>query len=228
MHFMPEDEGYMEKLWPDGYKDVIKSLLREVIVSELNSNETFKNAYEQQYVNIDQFPDFDGFLGRITDMLVIGAEKGGDEIFDDIVTAFLYEFPLPEPRILANYFMLSELPEKVDRELSRLVIDEYKEDEVYIHAFEVGYWYLYENYEQFLAETAKLAVTGVVNGIDNMLSAIYRAFAAGGPLPPARRNPKRIKNWFVPKGSKMRDIPLSRRSRIRRQKEKNAENSDLR
>ena len=37
MHFMPEDEGYEEKLWPDGYKSVIKSELREVIASELCS-----------------------------------------------------------------------------------------------------------------------------------------------------------------------------------------------
>jgi len=217
MHFMPEDEGYEEKLWPDGYKTVITSRLREVIAAELRADETLKHAYELQYADKKRFPDFNRFMDRITDMLVIGAEKGGDEVFDDIITAFLNEFLLPEPRIYARYLMLSNLPEKIKKELMRLVVDEYREDEVFMHAYKVGYRNLYENYEQFLIETAELAVAGVVNGIDIMLTAIYRAFANHGPLPPARRNPKRIKNWFVPKGSKIRDVPLSRRSRVKKQ-----------
>lgn len=86
MHFMPEDEGYEEKLWPDGYKAVIKSELREVICTELSKENTLRNAQEKNYKN--RFPDLDRFTERIADMLVIGAEKGGDEAFEDIVTAF--------------------------------------------------------------------------------------------------------------------------------------------
>lgn len=227
MHFMPEDEGYEEKLWPDIYKTVIKSELREVIASELCSLDTMQNVYEQHYA--DKFPDLDRFMERITDMLVIGAEKGGDGAFDDIVTAFLYEFPLPVPRIYSRYLLLPNLPEEVNRRLIRQVIDEYREDEVFIHAFKVGYWDLYEDYEQFLTQTARLAAVGVVNGIDDMLTGILRAFAGAGPLPPARRNAKRVKNWFVPKGSKIRDVPLSRRAKQKRRRENNdAENSGVR
>ena len=227
MHFMPEDEGYEEKLWPDGYKTVIKSRLREVIASELRSLDTMQNVYKLQYT--DKFPNLDWFMERITDMLVIGAEKGGDEAFDDIVTAFLYEFPLPEPRIYTRYLLLPNLPGSVNRQLMQQVIEEYKEDEVFIHAFKVGYWDLYEDFEQFLIETARLAAVGVVNGMDDMLTDIFRAFAAAGPLPPARRNAKRVKNWFVPKGSKIRDVPLSRRAKQKRRRENSdAENSGLR
>ncbi|MBW1787979.1 MAG: hypothetical protein JRK53_15360 [Deltaproteobacteria bacterium] len=227
MHFMPEDEGYEEKLWPDGYKAVIKNRLRAVIASELRSEDTLQNVYEQQYA--DQFPDLDRFIERITEMLVVGAEKGGDEAFDDIVTAFLYEYPLPEPRVYARYLLLPKLPEEVSRQLMQQVIDEYRQDEVFIHAFQVGYGDLYENFEQFLNESARLAAVRVVNGMDDMLTAIYRAFATGGPLPPARRNAKRVKNWFVPKGSQIRDVPLSRRAKQKRRRENSdAENSDLR
>jgi hypothetical protein len=227
MHFMPEDEGYEEKLWPDGYKAVIRTQLRMVIVSGLRAEETLQNIYKQQYA--DRFPDLDRFMDRITEMLVVGAEKGGDEVFDDIVTAFLYESPLPEMRVYARYLFLPELPGEVRRQLMRQVIDEYRQDEVFIHAFKVGYFDLYENYEQFLNAAAGLAAMGVVNGLDDMLTAIYRAFAAGGPLPPARRNAKRVKNWFVPKGSRKRDIPLSRRARQKRLRENSdAENSGLR
>ncbi len=227
MHFMPEDEGYEEKLWPDGYKAVIKSRLREVITTELRAGDTLINVYKQQYT--DKYGALDRFMERITEMLVIGAEKGGDEAFDNIVTAFLYEFPLPEPRVYARYLLLSKLPEEMDRQVMQQVIDEYREDEVFIHAFKVGYWDLYEDFEQFLIETARLAAVGVINGMDDMLTAIYRAFATGGPLPPARRNAKRVKNWFVPKGSKIRDVPLSRRTKQKRQRENSdAENSDLR
>jgi hypothetical protein len=227
MHFMPEDEGYAEKLWPDGYKAVIKSRLREVIAAALRAEDTLQNVYAQQYA--DRFPDMDRFKERIIEMLVIGAEKGGDEAFDDMVTAFLYELPLPEPRVYARYLLLPRLPEDISRQLMQQVIDEYGQDEVFIHAFQVGYRDLYENFEQFLNASAKLAAVGTVNGMDDMLTAIYRAFATGGPLPPARRNPKRVKNWFVPKGSKIRDVPLTRRAkRKRRQANHNAKNSDLR
>lgn len=227
MHFMPEDEGYEEKLWPDGYKAVIKSQLRTVITSELRSEGTLEKVYEQQYA--DRFPNLEGFMERIIEMLVIGAEKGGDEVFDGIVTAFLYEFLLPEPRVYARYLLLSKLPEEASRQLIQQVTDEYRQDEVFIHAFRVGYWDLYESFEQFLIESARLVAVGVVNGMDDMLAAIYRAFATGSPLPPARRNAKRVKNWFVPKGSKIRDVPLSRRAKQRRRRENSdAENSGLR
>ncbi|MEE8398371.1 MAG: hypothetical protein V3S89_05155 [Desulfobacterales bacterium] len=210
---MPEDEGYEEKLWPDGYKAVFTPRLREVIAVELRSLGTIGNVYEQQYGDV--FPDIDRFMDRIIEMLVIGAEKGGDAAFDDIVTAFLYEFPLPKPRIYARYLLLPKLPDGVKRKLMQRVIEEYREDEVFTHAFNVGYWDLYDDFEQFLIETAELAAAGVVNGMDDMLGGIFRAFAATGPLPPARRNAKRVKNWFVPKGSKIRDVPLSRRAKQR-------------
>ncbi len=214
MHFMPEDEGYEEKLWPDGYKAVIKKDLREMIASELHAEDTLKHVYDPRYeAYADRFPDLERFIEHVTEMMVVGAEKGGDQALDDIVNVFLYEFPLPEPRVYARYLLFSELPETVSGPLKRLLIDEYGQDEVFIHAYNVGYLELYEDFDQFLNESAELVVVGVVNGMDDMLTAIYRAFAAGGPLPPARRNPKRIKNWFVPKGSKKRDVPLSRRSR---------------
>ena len=227
MHFMPEDEGYEEKLWPDGYKAVVKELLPAVISSALQSDETLGHIYQQRFT--DEFPDLDRFIDRLTEMLEIGAEKGGDEIFEEIVIAFLYEDRLPEKRAYARYLLMSALPEEITRQIKAQVIEDYRADEVFVHAYRVGYWDLYETYDLFLEETAQLAVAGVLNGIDDMLAGIYKAFATGGPMPPARRNPRRIKNWFVPKGSKKRDIPISRRGRLRRERESdNAENSDMR
>ena len=226
MHFMPEDEGYEEKLWPDGYKAIIKTGLREVIADKIRAGDLFEHVYEQHYTGL--LPNLDRFRERITDMLVIGAEKGGDRAFDDIITAFLYELPLPEPRAYATYLLLPELPETVARPMMRQVIDEYREDEVFVHAYKAGYRYLYEGYDQFLSDTARLAKVGAVNGLDDMLAAVLQAFAAGGRLPPARPNPRRIKNWFVPKGSKPRDVPLSRRARNRRLENMDNENRNLR
>ncbi len=227
MHFMPEDEGYEEKLWPDGYKAIVQDRLPAIIASALRSESTLENIYNRQYTA--QFPNLEKFIERITEMLVIGAEKGGDEAFEEIVVAFLYEDQLPEKRIYSHYLLLSALPEELKRDIMQQIMEDYAPDEVFLHAYKVGYWDLYETYEAFVNDTAGLAVIGLVNGIDDMLTGIYRAFAMDGPLPPARRNPKRIKNWFVPKGSKKREVPISRRGRLRREREKqNAENSDLR
>jgi len=227
VHFMPEDEGYVEKLWPDGYRAVLQNALRPVIASALQSEDTLRHAHAAHYG--DQFQSLEPFVDRIIDMLVIGAEKGADEALDDIVNVFLYEEPLPEPRAYKRYLLLTALPGEVKRPLVQRVVEEYSEDEVFAHAFKVGYWDLYEDFDTFLAESAKLVAVGALNGMDDMLSAIYRAFAVGGPLPPSRRNAKRVKNWFVPKGSKRRDVPLSRRARQKRQMENSgAEDSGLR
>jgi hypothetical protein len=214
MHFMPEDEGYEEKLWPDGYKTVIREKLRPVIAAALRSHETLIGTHAQQYA--DRFPDLARFMERLAEMLVIAAERGSDEAFDDVVTAFLYENVLPEPRIYASYLLMPGLPDEVERPLLEQIIDDYRPDEVYIHAYNVGYRDLYETYDAFLLASARLAAAGAVNGMEDMMTAIYRSFSTGGPLPPARRNARRIKNWFVPRGSKKRDVPLSRRARQKR------------
>jgi hypothetical protein len=231
MHFMPEDEGYQEKLWPDAYKAVITGEFRSVVATELRTADVLRHAYDAgarseaggqettgqfpdfgRSADLGKFADFDRFADRITDMLVAGAEKGADEAFDDIVNAFLYESPLPAPRVYAAYLLLPSLPESIRRPLMGQIVQEYSEDEVFVHAYNVGYCELYPDFESFMDEVAASVALGVLNGADDMLTAIYRSFATGGPLPPARRNAKRVKNWYVPKGSKPRDAPLKRRT----------------
>jgi hypothetical protein len=87
------------------------------------------------------------------------------------------------------------------------MVNEYLQDEVYRNAYQVGYYDRYRDVETFLQAIANLLAAGVVNGVDDMLSAIYRSFLTGGPLPPARRNARRVKNWFVPRGSPKREAP---------------------
>lgn len=205
MHFMPEDEGYVEKLWPDSFKDVIKNEVRTVIAAELNAGQTLQRVYKRHYA--EKFNDLDQFTNRIAEMLVIGAEKGADDVLDDTVHAFLYECPLPEARIYARYLSLRTLPQPVRQRLMEVIVDEYRQDDVYINAYRVGYYGRYRDFDVFLHNVAELVVAGVVNGADDMLAAIYRAFLTGGPLPPARRNARRVKNWFVPRGSRKREAP---------------------
>ncbi|MDO8674035.1 MAG: hypothetical protein Q7O66_21700 [Dehalococcoidia bacterium] len=135
------------------------------------------------------------------------AENGADDAFDDIISAFLYEHPLPEVRRYARYLLLPILPQPVQETLERTIVDEYRLDEVFIHAYRVGYSHVYGDFDGFLQKMADLVITGVINGVDDMLTLIYRAFLNGGPLPPARRNARRVKNWFVPPGSTKRDEP---------------------
>ncbi len=196
MHFMPDTEeadSAAEKFWPEGYKEVLRREARRAVETRLADRKRFKNVYQKRYT--EKFPDLNRFASKIADMIVIGAEKGADDAFDDIIAAFLTEAPLPEERRYTRYLWPQALQPKVKKKLQQTIAEEYRQDEVYRHAFRVGYQNKYRNFEEFIDRVAQLVVTRAMNGADEMLEATYQSFILGGPLPPARRYPRRLKNW---------------------------------
>lgn len=196
MHFMPNTEdadSAAERFWPEGYKQVIRQDFRQAIAAKLTAGKKLRHVYQQQYS--EKFADLDEFASRIADMIAIGAEKGADNAFDEIMEAFLVEDLLPEGRRYARYFEPQSFSRSTRNSLAQIVINEYSQDNVYQHAYESYYHRKLPGFDEFIAQVAQMVVTDAMNGADDMLEAIYRSFITSRPLPPARRYPRRLKLW---------------------------------
>jgi histidinol-phosphate/aromatic aminotransferase/cobyric acid decarboxylase-like protein len=197
MHYMPDTEdedSAAETFWPEGYKQVIRDDFRQLIGAQFKDGKKLRHIYQQRYS--EKFTDINQFVGRIADMVVIGAENGADEAFDDIMSAFFTESPLPEVRRYARYSWPQLLPERVKKRLQQVIVDEYSRDNVYTYAHKAGYQDSHRNFDEFINQVAELVTTGAANGADDVLEALYRSFLEPlYPLPPARRNPRRLRMW---------------------------------
>ena len=196
MHYMPDTEdedSAAETFWPEGYKQVIREDVRQVIGAQLNDKKRFSHIYQRGYG--EKYPDYGQFLNKIADMVTIGAENGADDSFDDIIDSFLAEAVLPAVRRHVRYFWPQALNPAVKKRLQRIIVDEYGQDDVYSFAYRIGYKNDYPSFNAYINQVAELVVTGAINGADDMLEAIYKSFATLNPLPPARRHPRRLKTW---------------------------------
>lgn len=196
MHFMPdteEEDSAAETFWPEGYKQVIREDIHRLVNAQLDNGNRFKHIYRQRFS--ERYSDLGQFLSKIADMIVIGAENGADDAFDEIVDAFWTEAQLPPERRYSRYLWPQALPKGSEDSLWQIITDEYSQDNVYQHAYKVGYKGSYANFNQFIKNVACLVVTGTKNGADNILDRTYLSFGTGLPLPPARRHPRRLKMW---------------------------------
>jgi len=195
MHFLPdteEEDAAAERYWPDGFKQVIQKEVRRAIRAKLDERSlrhVHRQAYRDKYRELSQFAD------RIADMVVIGAENGADDGFDAVYRAFLTESPLPQARHYARRFWPQIFSQELKTRIHLAVANDYSQDDGLQHAYRVGYTKDYYNFDEFIDAMTGLLVAGVMNGVDDMLERIYRSFLATRALPPARRNPRRLKSW---------------------------------
>jgi hypothetical protein len=131
----------------------------------------------------------------VINMAVIGAENGADKGFDAVYQAFLDEKPLPEARPYARYLWPHFFSGTLKQRIHQAIADDYRQDEEFQYAYEAGYAQRYPGFERFIDEVARLMVFATENGVDDMLSQIYKAFLAMRQLSPARRNPRRLKQY---------------------------------
>jgi hypothetical protein len=196
MHFMPDTEdedSAAETFWPEGYKQIIRENVPSLVKSELLQNNSFANLYERGYK--DKFGDYAQFIEKIADMVAVGTENGADDGFDDIIHSFLLELPLPQLRTYACYTFPRALSGEVEQALRQSIITEYSQDNIYRHAYQVGYAKTFLTFDGYLSQVAEIVLVGAENGANEVLEKLYRAFLIMAPMMPARRHPRRLKVW---------------------------------
>lgn len=196
MHFMPNTEdkdSAAETFWPEGYKQVIREDVRQSIGAKIGDGKRLRHIFQRSYSG--KYRDLHEFINKIADMIAIGAENGADDIFEELMEAFLVEAPLPEGRRYTSYFWPQAFTPGSKNNLAQVVIDEYSQDNVYRHAYDSYYQAKFHSFDEFIHQVARNVVIGAMNGADDMVGAIYRSFITPHSLPPARRYPRRLKLW---------------------------------
>lgn len=196
MHDIPDtddEDSKAEVFWPDSYKEVIRREQHKVVLAAFGRGNGFKGIYETSFA--DKYSSFEEFAETIATKVVIGAEVGSDDAFDEIYSSFAQAHPLPRPRRYASYLWPGALPPKAQEELKEAIAQEYRRQHSYEHAYEDHYQGQFASLDDFIRQVAELVTLGAINGADNTLSEIYRSFVTGCPLPPARRHPRRLKGW---------------------------------
>ena len=198
VHFMPDTEdadAAAESFWPDAFKEVIRSELGQTVVAAISGGKRFRKLYAERFC--ESYPDFDQFAKRIADMVVIGAERGADDAFDEMNAVFLTDssLPPPEARRQARYLWPGPFHDDVRRSVHQAIVEEYSQEQSYLNAYEDQLPGRYRGCEEFINEIAEFAVVGAENGADDMLSKIFMSFLLRATLPPARRHPKRLRGY---------------------------------
>jgi hypothetical protein len=193
MHDLPDTEDQdaaSERYWPEGYKNVLTDLLYHEVRQRILEAGAFKNLQETRYSKV--FPDHQGFADRLAQMVVIGAENGADEMFEEIYASFRADRPLPADRALARYFWPLPFSAEVAEALRQILINEYGGHHAFHHIHEDHYAGSL-SFEDFIKTVADLVVCGAQNGADQTLGRIYQAFVSHAPLPPSRRRPRLLR-----------------------------------
>ena len=193
MHYLPdtdEQDAAAERYWPDDFKQVIREEVGRAVRLKLKEQRLL-HIYKRQYK--DKYADGEQFAKRVAEIVVIGAENGADDGFEMTFKAFLTESRLPEIARYAVYLWPYIFSQQITDRIQNAVALDYRNDETFKYAYKVGYQTEYSKFDDFIDSIAYKITTSVINGTDDALARIYTAFMNYRTLPPARRNPKRLK-----------------------------------
>ena len=85
MHILPDmvdEDAVTEVFWPDTYKQVIRRDVKGAVLRRLARSSDLERVYAERFA--DGYDCFESFVDRIADMVVIGAENGADDAFDEL------------------------------------------------------------------------------------------------------------------------------------------------
>jgi hypothetical protein len=195
MHYLPDtndQDAVQERYWPDGFKQVIRNELSRAL-SVIITAQSLRHIYQRHYT--DTYPDINRFVETVINSVIVGAENGADRGFEAVYSAFLAETPLPQVSHYVRHLWPDVMTAKTRHKILNAVVRDYTTDDGFSYAYKDGYHKDYVNYSDFINAVSDTIVSSIANGIDDALEKIYIAFISGYPLPPLRRNPKRLKTW---------------------------------
>jgi len=196
MHFIAdtEEEDYAAELfWKEDFKKVIREKVPKVIFDELTKKNAFKGVYRKKYCK--EFANYEGFVETIGSKVAIGAENGADDAFDEIYSAFRGQIALPCSRKYARYLWPCAMTAEIKKGVHNSIFREYSQEISYLADYEEHYYKAFPSFHAFIHRISAFVVVGSANGADDMLTEIYRCFLRWLPLPPSRRQPRRLKGW---------------------------------
>jgi len=195
MHYLPDtndQDAIAERYWPDAFKSVIRSELGSALKDSVTP-QNFRYIYKRHYSAL--YPDIDAFLEAVMGSLIIGAENGADAGFEAVYAAFLAEQRLPDIYRYAQHPWPDVMSASLQQRIHRAVVKDYSPDDGFSYAHRDGYINDYVKYDDFIDAVAAIVVACASNGLDDTLERLYTALILGYPLPPLRRNPRRLKTW---------------------------------
>jgi 3-oxoacyl-[acyl-carrier protein] reductase len=193
MHDLPDTEdadAAAERYWPEEYKDLIRTHLKQAFLTQFHEAEAFTAVYEQNYSN--RFSSYDQFVDRLAEMIAIGAENGVDDVLEEVYASFRRNTPIPDKRHQAVYLWPEPLAGDLKQQLHGKVFEEFRNHHTYEHIHE-DHYQTDLSFDDFIDQIAALVVVGAANGADDSLGKVYRSFLSAAPLPPARRRSRRIR-----------------------------------
>jgi len=193
MHDLPDTDdadASAEKFWPEGYKNIIRTNLSRSFANMVLADEAFRSFYKRSYQ--ERFDTYEAFVDRLAEMVVIGAENGIDLILGEVYDAFRNNYQFPDKRYYAKYFWPEAFSEDLRKVLASKAFDEFDNHHAYVHIYE-DHYESNLSFDEFIAQITDLVVMGAVNGADDALGDIYRAFLDRAPLPTARRRPRALR-----------------------------------
>ena len=195
MHYLPDtndEEALQERFWPDGYKVTLRREVRNALsraFPEADMKRVYRRAYLHSRSSLKEFTEC------LVNGIVIGAENGADEGFESVYASFLAECELPEIYPYPDAFYPPVFNGSNVRPISRAIMADFRDDDGFRYAYKDGYTCSYAGYDKFLAAVADIMLAGIKKGVYSVLQRYYEAFVHGYPLPPMRRNPRRVKTW---------------------------------
>lgn len=193
MHDLPDTDdadASAEKFWPEGYKNVLRTDLKQGFVDLVITSGAFRSFYDSSYQ--DRFASYKSFVDRLAEMVVIGSENGVDRILGEVYDAFRNNSPFPDKRYYAKYFWPEVFNEELRKVLASKAFDEFDNHHAYVHIYE-DHYESNLSFDEFISQIADLVVMGAVNGADEALGQIYGAFLDRAPIPTARRRPRALR-----------------------------------
>jgi len=195
MHYLPDtndEDAIQERYWPDNFKLVIRNEIK-LTASFKFTAANLKHIYKQHYSQF--FSEIQLFCDAVINSIVVGAENGVDIGFDSVYSAFLKEIPLPEMFQYHRSLWPTLVNADINKKIHQAIAMDYYTDDGFRYAYKDGYKNDYVNYSTFINIIADILIISMSNQIDDTLQKLYAAFVYGYPLPPFRRNPKRLKTW---------------------------------